>query len=101
MIYILLGIFIGITLCYLFIKYIEPIFNIKLDIYQIKQNDIVTKYHLSAQELALKFFRKYPEAQQISQQQNVDAMGYMMSMEEDDSIYFEDGMKKRKIGFKL
>lgn len=91
----LLGICIGIILGITIEKYIFPILDIKFDVYQLKLNNIATKYHLNSQEKNILFNKKYPEFQQTNSQPELSpAIGFVLHSDNDCEVY-ED----KKIGF--
>jgi len=47
---------------YLFIKYIEPILDLYLQVFQHKQSVKATMYQLQSQEAVILFNREYPES---------------------------------------
>lgn len=69
-------------------KYIFPILDIKFDVYQLRLNDIATKYHLNSQEKNILFNKKYPEIQQTNPQQELSpAIGFAIHNDNDYEFY--------------
>lgn len=92
-----LGICIGIILSYLFLRFVEPIFTLLLDVYQVKQTDVATKYQLNSQKQSILFLRKFPEAQMNQQQELTPAIGFSVMDSGDFDCDYEDKIKK--VGF--
>lgn len=84
---------------YLFLKFIEPILNMILDLIQLKFTDIGTNYQLKSQAKACDFIREYPEAGQDCQEPT-ELIGFKLPppvAEFDDEECYEDC--KNQIGF--
>jgi hypothetical protein len=91
------GISIGIIIGVTFIKFIEPIITIKLDVYQYKQTNIANEYNLEAQRNTMQFYRDFPEAKNEQNQELSPCIGYKMSSTLESEEDFED----KKIGFQF
>lgn len=93
-IYLLLGICLGIFLGILINKYIFSILDAKLKVYQYTQAEKVAKRYLNAQEMTMEFYRKYPEAKD-DYQGETHAIGFQYTPLDDEEEYEEEHM----IGF--
>ncbi len=92
MAHFLVGILVGVCIA----KWIIPIIDISFEVYGAKKAIKATQYTLDAQERAINFYRKYPEAKEDSETELMPAIGYNINncnIDEDDSSC------KRKIGF--
>lgn len=78
---------------YLFLRYVEPIFDLYLEVFQYKQSEKANKYQLNAQEQVILFQREYPESNQIKQQELTPAIGFAYSKQDDDYYYDDEDCK--------
>jgi hypothetical protein len=91
-----LGILVGIILC----TYLFPILDIKLEIIRHKGTNTATKLNIETQTMSYEFYRKYPEANNVQQQELSPAIGFVHNpLQDEDEEYYEDECKN-KIGFK-
>lgn len=83
---------------YLFLKFIEPILSMILNLIQLKLVDIGTNYQLNSQSKVCLHLRDFPEMNQCHPTVT-DAIGFKFtpSDNEDDEEYYDDC--KNKIGF--
>jgi len=97
MAYLFLGIIIGVVSD----KYLFPILDLFLDVFQYKQSEKAADYQLSMQAKTFDFARDYPESQQNNQELQ-PAIGFVHEYPEEDFYDEEDEEEnyKGKIGFK-
>ena len=76
------GMCLGILLGVLINKYLFPILDIKLDVFQYAQTEKATKHHLNVQEMTMLFYREYPEAKE-DYQGETHAIGFQYTPEEE------------------
>ena len=99
---LLLGFFAGIVFWNSFLTYIDPIIQLKQEVYKYKKTDEATYYNLSSQRQTYDFYKEYPEAKD-QPEENTNAIGfeYYPQSEFDDEYdgddEFED--KEIKMGF--
>lgn len=86
-IYLLLGMSIGILLGIIIQKYLFSILDIKLDVFQCAQTEKATMHQLNAQEMAMLFYREYPEAKEDYQSTEAIGFKYIPEEYEDDEEY--------------
>lgn len=91
-------IFLGILIGLLIEKYLFPIFDTSLEVFNYKQSEKATIYQLNAQEQAVLFSRKYPESSNMPNQELSPAIGFMA--EQSDEMYYdyddEEDVRSRK-----
>ena len=92
MLYFFLGMPAGIILCAIFLKYIDPIIQLALELHNFKINDTATFFNVNTQKQTFEFYRQYPEAKTEGDfKENCNPIGF--SIDSDDC---EDRM-----GFKI
>jgi hypothetical protein len=87
--------FIGILIGLLIQKYIFPIIDLWLSVYEYKQSEIITIYQLNAQEQVALFNREYPELDENQNKELTPAIGFAYNHQDDD-MYYEDCKKTIK-----
>lgn len=80
-------IFLGVLIGVLIERYIFPIFDTLLEVFNYKQSEKATIYQLNAQEQAVLFNRKYPELNNMQNQELTPAIGFMT--EQSDEMYYD------------
>jgi len=95
--YLLLGVTAGIILCAIFLKYIDPIIQLALELHNFKVNDTATFFNINTQRQTFEFYRQYPEALK-DQEINTNAIGFQIDTTPEDD--FEDDYEDR-MGFKI
>jgi hypothetical protein len=93
-IYLLLGIAIGIIAESVYINSIMPIIQMHIELHKIKVTDTATAYALNTERYTCEFYREYPEAKPEGDfQENCNAIGFSIdSDDEEDEGQFEDTM---------
>lgn len=96
---VFLGVLLGIFFTLIFTKYLFPILDLKLDVYQYTQNEKATKHHINSQITTMEFYRKYPEAKEDGEFQETNVIGFQHypSTEFDDEE--DDGYCQGQVGF--
>jgi hypothetical protein len=93
MLYLILGIAIGITIGSIFERIYVPMIDICQKVFTYKKTDEATCYNLNSQKQTMLFYKEFPEAKQEEITQT-NAIGFHIPSEEDDCEE-ED----RKVGF--
>ena len=97
---IFLGLFVGIILGILIDRFLFPMLDILLDVYNYKQTNIATEHQLNTQMMTMEFLREYPEANKNYQELS-PAIGFAVSSPgEFEEEFEEDECCKSNIGFK-
>lgn len=82
--YLFFGIIVGIVIE----RFIFPIIDLKLEVFQYKETEKATAYQLNTQELVAEFNREYPEFNQGEVPELTPAIGFTYAPEDD--MYYED-----------
>ena len=91
-VYLLLGIAIGIIAESVYINNIMPIIQLHIELHKIKVTDTATAYALNTERYTCEFYREYPEAKPEPEfKENTNLIGFSIDdNQEDDAEEFEE-----------
>ncbi|MCK9326943.1 MAG: hypothetical protein M0P69_15735 [Bacteroidales bacterium] len=93
LIYLLLGIAIGIIAESVYINNIMPIIQLHVELHKFKVTDVATAYDMNTKLQVFNFYREYPEAKPEPEfQENTNLMGFQIQNEDDEEEFEEDRM---------
>lgn len=96
-IYLLLGIAIGIILESFYINTLMPLIQMRVQLRQYEVTDIATAYDINSKKQVFEFYRKYPEDQEDRPfKEKTNAIGFSVDSGDEDFDELED-----KMGFKI
>jgi hypothetical protein len=93
MLYLIVGIAVGIVIGSIFERVFVPMIDINQELYTYKQTDVATGFSLNTQKQKILFCREYPEANE-EQEIQTNAIGFHIPSQED-----ECSEEDKKIGF--
>lgn len=72
------------VITYLFIKYIEPVLDVLLEVFTYRSSERITEHQLNAQAMIMEFIGDYPELTQDGSQELQPLIGFQMDGNLDD-----------------
>lgn len=78
------------VITYLFIKYIEPILDVLLEVFTYRNSERITEHQLNAQAMTMEFIRAYPESTQDMSQELQPLIGFQIDGNLEDCDDEED-----------
>lgn len=96
-VYLLLGFFIGLTVCGLFHQYIDPFFQLYKQVREFKATDDASWWNLQTMKDSADFYREYPEMckeEELPELQS--AVGFEFFHPEEEYYDLEEDSKNKK-----